>query len=67
MPPTLIELWNAFIEERSRPYDCRHTAISRWIEARIPVPEVAAWAGNTNEIIFKHYCNITQKYEMPVL
>lgn len=50
-----------------RPYDCRHTAISRWIEAGIPVPQVAAWAGNTSEIIFKHYCNTTQEYEMPVL
>jgi len=50
-----------------RPYDCRHTAISRWIEAGIPVPQVASWAGNTSEVIFKHYCNSTQEYEMPVL
>jgi integrase len=50
-----------------RPYDCRHTAISRWIEAGIPVPQVANWAGNTSEIIFKHYCNTTKEYEMPVL
>ena len=50
-----------------RPYDWRHTAISRWIEAGIPVPQVAAWAGNTSEVIFKHYCNTTQEYEMPVL
>jgi integrase len=50
-----------------RPYDCRHTAISRWIEAGIPVPQVAAWAGNTSEVIFKHYCNTTQEYEMPEL
>ena len=50
-----------------RPYDCRHTAISRWIEAGIPVPQVANWAGNTSEIIFKHYCNTTQEYEMPEL
>lgn len=50
-----------------RPYDCRHTAISRWIEAGIPVPQVANWAGNTSEVIFKHYCNTTQDYEMPVL
>jgi len=50
-----------------RPYDCRHTAISRWIEAGIPVPQVANWAGNTSEVIFKHYCNTTQEYEMPVL
>ena len=50
-----------------RPYDCRHTAISRWVEAGIPVPQVASWAGNTSEVIFKHYCNSTQEYEMPVL
>jgi integrase len=50
-----------------RPYDCRHTAISRWIEAGIPVPQVASWAGNTSEIIFKHYCNSTQEYAMPEL
>lgn len=50
-----------------RPYDCRHTTISRWIEAGIPVPQVANWAGNTSEVIFKHYCNSTQEYEMPVL
>ena len=50
-----------------RPDDCRHTAISRWIEAGIPVPQVASWAGNTSEIIFKHYCNTTKEYEMPEL
>jgi integrase len=50
-----------------RPYDCRHTAISRWIEAGIPVPQVANWAGNTSEIIFKHYCNTTQEYDIPEL
>jgi integrase len=48
-----------------RPYDCRHTAISHWIEAGIPVPQVAAWAGNTSEVIFKHYCNTTKEYQMP--
>ena len=50
-----------------RPYDCRHTAISYWIESGIPVPQVAAWAGNTSEIIFKHYCNTTKEDEMPEL
>ena len=50
-----------------RPYDCRHTAISRWIEAGIPVPQGASWAGNTAEVIFKHYCNTTQEYEVPEL
>lgn len=50
-----------------RPYDCRHTAISYWIEAGIPVPQVATWAGNTSEVIFKHYANSTKEWEMPCL
>jgi len=52
---------------RYRPYDLRHTAISRWIEASIPVAQVAKWAGNSAEMIWKHYCNTTQEYEMPTL
>lgn len=50
-----------------RPYDLRHTAISRWIEAGIPVAQVAAWAGNTADVIWKHYANTTQEYEIPNL
>ena len=42
-------------------------AISRWLEAGIPVAQAAAWAGNTSEVIWKHYANVTQDYEMPVL
>lgn len=62
------ELHNAGLtEHRYRPYDLRHTAISRWIEAQIPVAQVAAWAGNSSEVIWKHYCNVTQEYEMPTL
>lgn len=52
---------------RYRPYDLRHTAISRWIEAGIPIAQVAKWAGNSAEVIWKHYCNTTQEYEMPTL
>ena len=52
---------------RHRPYPSPPTALSRWLEPRIPVPQVAAWAGNTSEVIFKHYCNTTQEYEIPVL
>jgi len=50
-----------------RPYDLRHTAISRWIEAGIPVAQVASWAGNTADVIWRHYANTTQTYEIPVL
>jgi len=55
------------IENRYRPYDLRHTAISRWIEAQIPVAQVANWAGNSSEVIWQHYVNVTKDYEMPVL
>jgi integrase len=52
---------------RYRPYDLRHTAISRWIEGGIPVAQAAKWAGNSSEVIWKHYVNVTKEYEMPVL
>jgi integrase len=55
------------INNRYRPYDLRHTAISRWIEAGIPVAQAAKWAGNSSEVIWKHYVNVTKDYEMPVL
>jgi len=50
-----------------RPYDLRHTAISRWIEAGIPIAQVASWAGNTADVIWKHYANTTQEYDIPVI
>lgn len=55
------------ISHRYRPYDLRHTAITRWIEDGIPVAQVAMWAGNTAEMIWNHYCGITEESEMPVI
>ena len=55
------------IKARYRPYDLRHVAISRWLEAGIPVAQAASWAGNTSEVIWKHYANTTTEYQMPVL
>jgi integrase len=55
------------IEKRYRPYDLRHVAISRWLEAGIPVTQAAQWAGNTSEVIWQHYAGTTTEYEMPVL
>ena len=54
-------------QQRFRPYDLRHTAISRWLEAQIPVSQAAAWAGNTAEVIWRHYASATERYEIPVL
>lgn len=55
------------VKHRYRPYDLRHVAISRWLEAGIPVTQCAAWAGNTAEVIWQHYAGTTQKFEMPEL
>lgn len=55
------------IKGRYRPYDLRHVAISRWLEAGIPVTQAASWAGNTSEVIWKHYAGSTTEYEVPVL
>jgi integrase len=62
------ELHNAgLVKARYRPYDLRHVAISRWLEAGIPVAQAASWAGNTSEVIWKHYAGNTTEYEMPLL
>lgn len=58
---------NGEIDCLFRPYDLRHTAISRWLEEGIPVTSCARWAGNTPEIIWKFYANSTQEFEMPVV
>ena len=55
------------IEKRYRPYDLRHVAISRWLEHGISVAQTAAWAGNSSEVIWKHYAGTTTSYEVPVL
>jgi integrase len=53
------------LKRPTRIYDARHTAISRWMEQGIPIAQAAAWAGNSREVIFKHYCGVTQQYQMP--
>jgi len=58
---------DGLVKHRYRPYDLRHVAISRWLEAGIPVTQAANWAGNTSEVVWKHYANVTQEYTMPVL
>ncbi len=52
---------------RYRPYDLRHTAITRWVEAGVPIAQCARWAGNSTAVIFAHYCGVSEEVEMPVL
>lgn len=58
---------NGLTEAIYRPYDLRHTSISRWIETGIPVTQAARWAGNTPQVIWTYYANSTQEFEVPVL
>jgi integrase len=66
--PKVDQLHSAgLVKNKYRPYDLRHVAISRWLEAGIPVTQAAQWAGNTSEVIWKHYAGTTASYEMPEL
>jgi integrase len=49
-----------------RPYDLRHTAITRWLEAGVSVATCASWAGNTAEVIWKHYAGADESTVMPI-
>ena len=55
------------ISRRYRPYDLRHTAITQWLEAGVPVAQVALWAGNSAEVIWKHYAGASEDYAIPTL
>lgn len=50
-----------------RPYDLRHTAITRWLEAGCSVAQCAAWAGNTSEVIWRHYAGADDTTAIPVI
>jgi integrase len=37
------------------PYDLRHAGVTGWLNAGVPVPEVAEWAGHSQEILLTFY------------
>lgn len=55
------------ISHKYRPYDLRHTAISRWLSTDVPLALAARWAGNTRDVLVKHYLGVTEEQPMPVL
>jgi integrase len=63
------DIWKVLLQgklERHRsPYNLRHTAITRWLEQGISITQVADWAGNSPEVILKHYAGIIKKSNMP--
>lgn len=38
-----------------RPYDLRHAAVSTWLTGGVSPTDVAAWAGQSTEILFRIY------------
>ena len=42
----------------ARPYDLRHAAVSSWIAAGVPLPEVARRAGHTVQMLTAVYAKV---------
>lgn len=46
-------------------YNTRHTFITLCLEAGVSVVQIAQWAGNSPEIIMKHYAGTTRQIQVP--
>jgi len=48
-----------------RPYDLHHAAVSTWLNAGVPAPQVAEWAGHSVDVLLRVYakCISGQQYE----
>ena len=48
-----------------RPYDLRHAAVSTWLNAGVPAPQVADWAGHSVDLLLRVYakCISGQQHE----
>ncbi|MET7427159.1 hypothetical protein [Dactylosporangium sp. NPDC005555] len=44
-----------------RPYDLRHAAVSTWLDGGVPPTDVALWAGQSVEILFRIYAACLDK------
>lgn len=38
-----------------RPYDLRRAAVSTWLNAGVPAPQVAEWAGHSVDVLLRVY------------
>lgn len=47
-------------------YNTRHTFITLCLEAKIPIAQIAAWVGNSPQIILNHYAGVVRT-EVPKL
>lgn len=42
----------------TRPYDLRHAAVSTWLSAGVPSPQVAEWADHSVVVLHKVYAKV---------
>lgn len=65
---TIVRAWKraraeAFTSETAAsplaatPYDLRHAGVTGWLNAGVPVPEVAEWAGHSPEVLWRIYAS----------
>lgn len=46
-----------------RPYDLRHACVSTWLNAGVPAPQVAEWAGHSVEMLLSTYAKCVDGQE----
>lgn len=46
-----------------RPYDLRHACVSTWLDAGVPAPQVAEWAGHSVDVLLKIYAKCIEGQE----
>jgi integrase len=49
----------------ARPYDLRHAAVSLWLNAGVPAPEVAERAGHSVEVLLRVYAKCLDEGQDP--
>jgi integrase len=71
---TIYRVWHAAREKAltaeqvtsplaRRPYDLRHACLSTWLNAGVPAPQVAAWAGHSTEVLLRVYAKCVDGQE----
>ena len=46
-------------------YNTRHTFITMALEAKVSIPQLAKWVGNSPEVIMKHYAGTLRQVQVP--
>lgn len=50
-----------------RPYDLRHAAVSLWLSAGMPAPQVAEWAGHSVNVLLRVHAKVVAGQETEAL